>query len=78
MFAGEGDPNAAGVAESKDKMLKVEKNNENRYGEGGEGLNFLEGRRIERTQMTYGSVCPKVWVCLFDFGGAFQCWCLEA
>jgi len=27
---GEGDPNASGVAESKDKMLKVEKDNENR------------------------------------------------
>ncbi|CAE7625535.1 unnamed protein product [Symbiodinium sp. KB8] len=30
LLPGEGDPNAAGVAESKDKMLKVEKNNENR------------------------------------------------
>ncbi|CAE7874106.1 unnamed protein product [Symbiodinium microadriaticum] len=31
LLPGEGDPNAAGVAESKDKMLKVEKNNENRF-----------------------------------------------
>ena len=30
LLPGEGDPNAAGVAASQDKMLKVEKNNENR------------------------------------------------
>ena len=29
---GEGDPNAAGIAPSSDKMLSVQKNNENRTG----------------------------------------------
>eukprot|EP00439_Symbiodinium_sp_Y106_P032048 s2352_g3.t2 len=59
LLPGEGDPNAAGVAESKDKMLKVEKNNENRRGQN-RGLSLI-GFEPAIWGLVYGMALSILW-----------------